>query len=124
MALDPRTRLLDRITAPIIDEIAQLATGRMIDIGCGNKPLEKAFAPFVDEHVGVDHELTLHDLSRSDLVGTAYELPVEDSSFDTVLCTAVLEHLEEPAAALRESTPGATRRRPCDLHHAVHLAHP
>ncbi|HWH45333.1 MAG TPA: methyltransferase domain-containing protein, partial [Thermoleophilaceae bacterium] len=37
------------------------------------------------------------------LVGSAYELPVEDGSFDTVLCTAVLEHLEEPAAALREA---------------------
>lgn len=94
---------MDRIAAPIIEEIAQLASGRMIDIGCGNKPLEAAFAPYVEEHVGVDHELTLHDLSQADLVGTAYELPVEDASFDTVLCTAVLEHLEEPSAALREA---------------------
>lgn len=103
MSLDPRTRLIDRIAAPILEEIAPLASGRLIDIGCGNKPLESVFAPYVDAHVGVDHELTLHDLSRADLIGAAYDLPVEDGSFDTVLCTAVLEHLEEPAAALREA---------------------
>jgi len=34
--------------------------------------------------------------------GSVYELPYEDNSFDLVLCTEVLEHLEEPAKALKE----------------------
>jgi hypothetical protein len=30
-------------------------TGRLLDIGCGLKPYELMFAPYVTEHVGVDH---------------------------------------------------------------------
>jgi SAM-dependent methyltransferase len=76
--------------------------GRLIDIGCGVKPYASMLAPFVREHVGVDHPDTQHGLAGADLVGTAYALPVPDASFDSALCTAVLEHLEEPEAALRE----------------------
>ena len=34
--------------------------------------------------------------------GNIYSLPYEDNSFDLVLCTEVLEHLEEPKKALKE----------------------
>lgn len=34
--------------------------------------------------------------------GSIYELPYEDNSFDLVLCTEVLEHLDEPKKALKE----------------------
>ena len=36
-------------------------SGRLIDIGCGNKPYKKMLAHCIDEHVGVDHEATYHD---------------------------------------------------------------
>ena len=36
------------------------------------------------------------------LEGSVTELPFADSSFDLVLCLEVLEHLENPAAAIRE----------------------
>ena len=77
-------------------------TGRVIDIGCGVKPYEKIFEPYVDEHVGLEYEGTMHDKSKVDLFGTAYEIPVEDASFDSVLCISVLEHLEEPMDGLME----------------------
>ena len=76
--------------------------GRVLDIGCGTKPYKQLLAPFLTEHVGVDHEATLHDKSDIDLFGTAYHVPVENGSFDCAICTAVLEHLEEPEQALRE----------------------
>ena len=76
--------------------------GRLIDIGCGPKPYAKLLAPYVSEHVGLDHGGTLHPKNQVDLWGTAYEIPAADASFDSALCTAVLEHLEEPEAALRE----------------------
>lgn len=76
--------------------------GRLLDIGCGSKPYREMLAPYVEEHVGIDHEETAHDKTQIDLYGSAYHLPVNDSSFDSALCTAVLEHLEEPEVALRE----------------------
>ena len=81
---------------------AKYFCGRLIDIGCGLKPYRDMMAPLVDEHVGVDHEATLHDKSGIDLFGTAYAIPALDNSFDSALCTAVLEHLEEPEQAIRE----------------------
>jgi SAM-dependent methyltransferase len=74
----------------------------LIDIGCGPKPYAKLLEAYVTEHVGLDHDGTLHAPSAVDLWGTAYEIPAPDASFDSALCTAVLEHLEEPEAALRE----------------------
>ncbi|HEX6631667.1 MAG TPA: class I SAM-dependent methyltransferase [Gemmatimonadaceae bacterium] len=81
---------------------ARYFRGRLLDIGCGTKPYRALVAPHVTAHVGVDHEGTIHDTSEVDLFGTAYDIPVEAGTFDCALCTAVLEHLEEPEAALRE----------------------
>lgn len=39
---------------------------------------------------------------RGHFFGSAYEIPAEDDAFDSALCTAVLEHLEEPESAIRE----------------------
>jgi SAM-dependent methyltransferase len=77
-------------------------SGCLIDIGCGTKPYKEMFSPYVDTHIGVDHEATFHDKSNIDLFGTAYEIPAESESFDSAVCTAVLEHLEEGEQALRE----------------------
>lgn len=74
-----------------------------MDIGCGEKPRAQLFDPYVASHVGVDHEDSLHDISEVEIKSSAYEIPVPNGSFDTVLCTAVLEHLEDPAAAIREA---------------------
>jgi|SRR3989344_2562114 len=76
--------------------------GRLIDIGCGTKPYKGLLASCITEHIGVDHQGTIHDRSNIDLIGTAYNIPADNVSFDSALCTAVLEHLEEPEQALRE----------------------
>jgi len=76
--------------------------GRLLDIGCGTKPYRDLLSPFVTEHIGIDHKASLHSKDNVDLEGTAYNIPVPDASFDSVICTSVLEHLEEPEQALRE----------------------
>ena len=86
----------------LVDVAKKYAKGRLVDIGCGTKPYEKLITPYITEHIGVDHEDTMHDKSKVDLWGTAYSIPAEDEYFDSALCTAVLEHLEEPEDALRE----------------------
>lgn len=76
--------------------------GRMIDIGCGIKPYASILAPFVDEHLGLDHNDSLHPNHNVDLDGTAYAIPLGSETMDSAICTAVLEHLEEPFEALKE----------------------
>lgn len=103
MAYALKNILVNRIHDRAVMELgARHLTGRLIDVGCGNKPYAVALAPYVSSHVGVDHPDTPHDPARADLSGTAYAIPAEAGAFDSALCTAVLEHLEEPEQAIRE----------------------
>jgi len=103
MAKEIKNILINRIHDRLLTNVAsKYFSGRLIDIGCGTKPYEVLFEPFVSEHVGLDHQKTLHDKSNIDRFGTAYNIPAEDGEFDCALCSAVLEHLEEPELAIKE----------------------
>jgi SAM-dependent methyltransferase len=70
---------------------------RVLDVGCGEKPYRPYFAEAA-EYVGVD----IDERANADLIGAVEALPVEDESFDLVLCLQVLEHADDPAAGVRE----------------------
>ncbi len=100
---DPDNYLVNKIFEDNFLEITNKYTkGKLIDIGCGVKPYKDMLSHLVTEHVGVDHQITVHDKSNIDLFGTAYNIPADENSFDSAICTAVLEHLEEPEQAIRE----------------------
>lgn len=100
---DPDNYLVNKIFEDNFSElINKYINGKLIDIGCGVKPYKDMLSPLVTEHVGVDHHITVHDKSNIDLFGTAYQIPSNDNVFDSAICTAVLEHLEEPEQAIRE----------------------
>ena len=86
----------------LLETVSKYCKGSLIDIGCGTKPYKELLAPYITDHIGLDHTHTLHEQSNIDLFGTAYNIPVGDNSFESALCTAVLEHLEEPEQALKE----------------------
>jgi SAM-dependent methyltransferase len=92
---------------------------RILDVGCGGKPYEPLFRPYAS-YVGVDV-----GNPAADLEGSAEDLPVEDASFDLVLCTQTLEHCLDPAAAVRElrrvAAPGG---RVLASTHGVQVYHP
>jgi SAM-dependent methyltransferase len=95
--------IIDRVVERELKKVlAHYMNGRLIDIGCGEKPTESLLKEYVSEHVGVDHEETTHNKDKIDIIAPAYDIPVEDESFDCALCTAVLEHLEEPSKAIAE----------------------
>jgi SAM-dependent methyltransferase len=70
---------------------------RVLDVGCGLKPYYPFFTRAA-EYVGVD----VVEIPSADIVGPIEALPIDDDSFDIVLCTQVLEHADDPAAAVRE----------------------
>ena len=92
---------------------------RVLDVGCGVKP----YLPYFDasEYVGVD----VVENPYADLLGPVEALPVEDASFDVVLCNQVLEHCDDPAQAVRElhrvTAPGG---RVLASTHGVQVYHP
>jgi len=71
---------------------------RLLDVGCGVKPYLPFFEPHASEYVGVD----VVENPAADLQGAVENLPVEDASFDLVLCIQVLEHADDPARGVRE----------------------
>lgn len=93
---------------------------RVLDVGCGIKPYAPFFEPYAESYVGVDI-----GNPAADLEGSAEALPVDDSSFDLVLSTQVLEHVEDPYQAVREfhrvTSPGG---RVLASTHGVQVYHP
>lgn len=103
MGRDIRNLLINHIMDKELSRCAkQYLSGRLIDIGCGIKPYAHMLAPYISEHVGLDREQPFNQNAKVDLVGTAYEIPALNNSFNSALSTAALEHLAEPEIALRE----------------------
>lgn len=98
----PHNWLIFSIIEPALSaRLVRHARGRLLDIGCGTKPF-RHLATAVESYVGVD-TARRSQTTGPDVLATAYDLPFVDGSFQTVLCTDVLEHLEDPAAAVREA---------------------
>jgi SAM-dependent methyltransferase len=94
---------------PCIERAGQQAKGRLLDIGCGNKPYLSLF-PNVTEFFGCD--VVQSSLNRVDLLCLADNIPLPDHSFDVVLCTQTIEHVANFHGLLREAfrllKPGGT----------------
>jgi SAM-dependent methyltransferase len=101
---------------------ADFGSFRVLDVGCGKKPYYPYFADGAGEYVGVDIDI---DNPAADLIGPVEDLPVEDESFELVLCTQVLEHAGDPDQAISElyrvTAPGG---RVLASTHGVQVYHP
>ena len=86
------------LAAWLQDQAAREEGYRVLDVGCGPKPYYPFFAERATVYVGVD----VVENPAAELRGPVEALPVDDASFDLVLCTQVLEHCDDPAQAVRE----------------------
>jgi len=84
----------------------------VLDAGCGEGITLRKFK---DKGIGKKHEgieymeeaIEIGKKVNPDISikkGDIYKLPFKDSTFDVVICTEVLEHLDKPKAALKELT--------------------
>jgi SAM-dependent methyltransferase len=84
-----------------LEKASSFAQGRLLDIGCGNKPYQKMFEGKISEHVGCD--IVQSSEQRADVICPATQIPLDDASFDTILCTQVIEHVADHRALLNEA---------------------
>jgi SAM-dependent methyltransferase len=84
-----------------LQEAAANATGALLDIGCGNKPYEAMFEGRISTYTGCDAVQSSDE--RVDIICPATAIPLPDASFDTVLCTQVIEHVADHKALLCEA---------------------
>lgn len=97
------------------------ADGRILDYGCADTPYRRFFPPST-EYVAAD--LPGNPVASVEIApdGT---VPVESESFDAVISTQVLEHVEDPAVYLEECArvlkPG---RRMLLSTHGIMVYHP
>ncbi|MFL6052060.1 MAG: class I SAM-dependent methyltransferase [Actinoallomurus sp.] len=104
-----RTELTDRA---VLDAIGPCAGLRILDAGCGEGYLARTLASHGAEVVGVDACQGLIDAaegllpegpgSASFARASVDALPLEDSSFDLVVCNHLFSHLHDPSRAIRE----------------------
>ncbi len=71
--------------------------GDVLDVGSGRGPFHKAMGDSV-RIISIDYNAK----RGPDALGSCLALPFKDASFDSILCTEVLEHVPDPLQALME----------------------
>ena len=79
-----------------IIKASRYAKGRLLDVGCGDKPFLYVFKDKIKSYTGIDMPSTLHINKEIDIFSSGSKIALKDESFDTILTTSVLEHVQEP----------------------------
>jgi len=84
-------------------EIADIAKGNVLDIGCSEQKLRQ-YLPKSCHYIGLDYPGTADALykTKPTIYGDAQKLAFADNSFDVISFLEVLEHLPDPQAAVKE----------------------
>lgn len=81
--------------------VQKYAKGKVLDIGCGNKPYESWFKGKVEKYIGCD--IVQSSSNKVDVLCLANKIPLENNYFDTVLSTQAIEHIEDYQGMIEEA---------------------
>ncbi len=76
--------------------------GRLLDMGCGRRPYALIYDDLVEHSIGTEVAFSPHGTTAADAICFGEHLPFADASFDTILCTEVLEHTRAPWHVMAE----------------------
>jgi len=85
-------------TKEVIGHSLKYVRGKTLDLAAGRLKYKKLLCRACDEYIA--HEMSLCD--GVDLVSDISHIPAADASFDTIICTEVLEHVINPWSAVQE----------------------
>jgi SAM-dependent methyltransferase len=77
---------------------AHAVSGVLLDLGAGNQPFKVWYSGLAEKCVAVD----VSPAPGLDVLSMAAPLPFASATFDTVLCTSVLEHVHDAEAVVNE----------------------
>jgi SAM-dependent methyltransferase len=81
--------------------IQNYAKGKLLDIGCGNKPYEIWLKGKISSYTGCD--IVQSSSNKVDVLCEANNIPLESNSFDTIISTQAIEHIEDHQGMLNEA---------------------
>ncbi len=77
------------------------AKGKVLDIGCGNKPYESAFEGKITGYTGCD--IIQSDQNKADIICEATKIPLPAESFDTIFSSQTIEHVADYQSMITEA---------------------
>jgi SAM-dependent methyltransferase len=98
------SRLITDLIAEVYDvELKKYFNGRILDLGCGKVPLYEFYKNYTSEVICADWEKSLHDNDFIDKITDLNQnLDFNNSEFDTILLSDVLEHILYPHNLMKE----------------------
>lgn len=84
----------------VIPRLQSHASGRLLDAGCGTMPFQSYLENVIDEYQSLDIE---NRVPGVDFLADLQDMGIlTAASYDTVLCSEVLEHVQRPDKVLAE----------------------